>query len=230
MEIIRSNRLISRNDNDFLTNIYNFLKANGSWYATDDTNKILYVTSNIYIAPVQNSSAFALDLMDNTSGANWGNVRTAYMSTDSYFNVVIYKVNSDCFGIAFNSGDTNITYSNVCSVIIDSYTVGGTKHKMAVGCNNYTRFIADGKTPNTAIYTTYTTDTNRLSVSESYPTGQIARFVSPYGGQAADNLYTILLTNQTDKIVTLNETEKWLFTNGFALPCGSSITESYYSS
>lgn len=229
MEIIHSSRIYDRTDSDFLTNMHNFLKANGSWYSTDDTNKILYVTDKIYIQLITDSSAFAVDLKDNSTGAAWSSPYSAYYANAQYFNATIFKVNNDCFGIAFNSGSDGVTYSTVCPIIIDSYTVDGNTNKMVVARRiNDRTHIADGKTNNVSLYSTYSTDSVYPSLSESYPTGQIAPFVSPYGGQKADNLHTILLTNQTNAIVTLNGTEKWLFTNTFALPCGDEVTETYY--
>ena len=228
MEKIYSHRILERTDSDFLANMYTFLKANCTWHATDDSNYILYVTDGIYLKLVSDDYSFRVDLKDTSTGAAWLNSRTCYSSSNTYFNATIFKVNDDCFGIAFNSGDGSVTYYEFCQIVIDSYTVDDTKSKMALTQNGSSRYIADGKTSNDNIYSPYTGVGSYNSYYESYPTAQIAPFVSPYGGQTADNLYTILLTNQTNHIVTLNETEQWLFTGGFALPCGDEVTETYY--
>ena len=206
--------------------IYNFLKANYSWYSTNDSNYILYVTQNIYLKLGYNNSMICIDFKDEN---NWSAVRSCYTDDgNSTHKVSIYKVNDDCIGIGISAGSSTIGYTKKCFLFIDTYTVNGDKHKMVVVRHDDTNlYIADGYTPNTAIYSVYTSASYDGEPTASYntywPSSQIIPFVSPYSGYKADNLQAVVLTSKTNEFVTLND-NLWLFTNTFALPCDNIVT------
>ena len=180
--------------------IYNFLKANYSWYSTNDSNYILYVTQNIYLKLGYNNSMICIDFKDEN---NWSAVRSCYTDDgNSTHKVSIYKVNDDCIGIGISAGSSTIGYTKKC-------------------------FFFFGYTPNTAIYSVYTSASYDGEPTASYntywPSSQIIPFVSPYSGYKADNLQAVVLTSKTNEFVTLND-NLWLFTNTFALPCDNIVT------
>lgn len=205
-----------------LENAYSWLKVERNEEGDEDGNKYIrfFVTDTIYIEMNLSSSNVRTLTVKDTLLWDDKEQPTMVNSSVAYHNMSIFKANDDCIGISVvTNGDKSIKFSNECSLFIDTFKDAENSGKMVIAKNGSGVYVADGYTHYVGVYVPYTSSN---SYRDIYQTSQFTPFVSPYSGKQADNINGILLANQMNTIVDIDGS-KWLFTNGFALPCGNKI-------
>lgn len=187
------------------------------------TTAKFYINDTQYIDVSFSSSKFNLSIYNGETA-----VSNNMISNQNNSNASIY-VNDDAMAICFTTGaygTTLTTYSHTANIIIDkidddismiySFTNTGQTGSFVKVLNSFTN--------NLELYSPYF---SQRSLANHTNVAQIAPYIDIVRGNTYENLYCVLVTPWMNTIVDKSG-EKWLFTNGFAIPCGAEINYHYY--
>lgn len=186
------------------------------------TTAKFYINDTQYINVSFSSSKFNLDIYNGETVVN------TIISNQFSSNASIY-VNNDAMAICFTIGSYGAiltTYSHTANIIIDkidddismihSFTASGNAGSFVKVLNSFTN--------NLELYSPYF---SQRSLANHTNVAQIAPYIDIVRGNTYKNLHCVLVTPWMNTIVDKSG-EKWLFTNGFAIPCGAEINYHYY--
>lgn len=186
-----------------------------TWYDTefDGTNAKFYINATQYINVSFSSNAFRVDLYSNETLVTSGNVFASQYGG----NASVYK-NEDALAISFIAGSYSsmpTSYSYTANLIVDK--IGNNTSVIYDLSTSTTQIrVLNNSSEGQRVYKPFTPN----SIVNYTNTAQIVPFIDVFSGNAYDKIHGILITPWNNTIVDMLG-EKWLFTNGFALPAGN---------
>lgn len=193
------------------------------WADVDDntTGQVdYYISGNIFLRVIHSGTSYAIIPYCGTTA---GNNIVFY----TYSNLSIYKVNN-CMAICVNSSNqinTLTAYSKTANIIMDSTNSGTGKALFyAIGAAGYSTMFDSTSSASMNLYTPYVAT---YSLKTDTNLAQIVPLKNNLLDKSFDNLHGVLLTPVMNGFVSL-QNEKWLFTNGMALPAGSEVPAPVY--
>lgn len=189
--------------NEFFPDIYDWESVD-----TSTENQVdYYISDNIFLRVTENSI-----IPYNGSTAGTG------LSFPTQSNLTIYKLNG-CIMMCVTVGNYNVTqYSQTAQLIVDTVN-NETGTAIIYNFNAGYCYLFD-ETLSTAQVAYYPYNVN-YSIRTNTSLAQVAPFINNISGKSFDNLYGVLITPVMNAFVDFGG-QKWLFSNGFALPAGDS--------
>ena len=215
---------VSLSKDDIYATINSFFQSSALseyWVDVDDstTGRVdYYISDNIFLRVIHSGSNHGII---PCCGATLG----TSINFSTYNNLTIYKVNN-CMAICANTGGNALTtYSKTANMIIDSTNSGEGKALIyAFGTTGFSTMFDSSSSASMNLYTPYVA---AYSLKTDTNLAQIAPLKNNLLDKSFDNLHGVLLAPLMNNFVSVSA-DKWLFTNGMALPAGSEVPAPVY--
>lgn len=187
---------------------------------SDNKTAAFYINDDIYMTLSYNNTKISLKLYA------YGSIRELFSCTSNgyYFSCAIYRQDNY---IGFNFSSTSSQKSNYSldtNIAIDSINNDPDNIIIIAFQSSSTSYLYTSISPNVAITSFYWYYNNASNATTN--SIQLVPFVISKIDAQCDTIYGVCISPVMNRFVAFND-EKWLLTNGIAIPCGDKINYYY---